>query len=62
MSKPPSTTPHSDTNGVHRDERPNTDVAAEIGQDPADLAEAQDKAVGRPPYADEPASGDDRTN
>jgi hypothetical protein len=32
MSKPPPSTPHSDMDGIHQDERPNTEVAAELGQ------------------------------
>ncbi|MFN3943517.1 MAG: hypothetical protein ACK4K7_01140 [Allosphingosinicella sp.] len=53
MSKPPKTPPHSDLDGVHEDERRNTDVATEIGQDTSDLARAQKESIARPEYRDE---------
>ncbi len=60
MTKPPKTPPNSDIDGVHEDEARNTDVAAAIGQDGADLERARKENVGRPPYSDE-KSRDDRT-
>jgi hypothetical protein len=48
MSKPPRSTPHSDIDGVHQNERPNVDVAADLGQAAGVLANAKDKATARP--------------
>ena len=57
MSKPPPSTPHSDFDGVHRDERPNVESANDAGQDSGDVARAQEESVGRPePNDDRPAS------
>jgi hypothetical protein len=53
MSKPPKSPPHSDLSGVHEDERRNTEVAAELGQDTGDLARAREESIGRPRYRDE---------
>ncbi len=61
MTKPPKTPPHSDINGVHADERPNTEVAAERGEGAADLKRAKDKSVARPDYASEGEGADDRS-
>ena len=36
MSKPPQTTPHSDLDGVHEDEKPNVGAALESGEDAGD--------------------------
>lgn len=60
MPKPPRSTPHSDINGVHQDERPNVDTANEAGQDSADLARAAEETVARPPYSDDESAADDR--
>lgn len=62
MSKPPKTTPHSDLDGVHEDERSNIDSANEAGQDASDLAHAQKHSVGRPPYSEDKKSRDDRAS
>jgi hypothetical protein len=60
VAKPPQAKPHSDMDGVHQDERRNTDVAAELDQGAADLAEAKAESVGRPPSGDDLKSRDDR--
>jgi len=51
--KPPPSTPHSDLDGVHQDEEPNTEVAARRGESGGDLKRAHDENQGRPPYSDE---------
>lgn len=61
MTKPPPSTPHSDIDGIHKDEKRNTDTATELGQTAADLANVQDQKVAKPPYSDEPENRDDRT-
>lgn len=61
VPKPPKTTPHSDLDGVHEDERGNVETAAEAGQDSGDLETAKKEAKGRPPYSDDQGKGDDRT-
>jgi hypothetical protein len=53
MAKPPESTPHSDLDGVHQDEAPNTDVAAARGESADTLKRAHEENQGRPPYADE---------
>ena len=53
MAKPPEATPHSDIDGVHRDEARNTDVAAERGESGAELKRAHDESQARPPYAED---------
>ena len=59
MAKPPPSTPHSDLDGVHRDERPNIETANEAGQDSGDVARAKEESVARPEAADDrPASED----
>jgi hypothetical protein len=60
MPKPPKATPHSDIDGVHEGERPNTDVAAELGQGAEDLKRARDGNVARPPYSDDEENKDNR--
>ena len=60
MSRPPKATPHSDIDGVHQDERRNTDVAAERGEGAEDLKRAKEESVGRPGYADDRPGRDDR--
>lgn len=59
MPKPPPATPHPDINGVHRDERRHTDVAAERGESAAELDKAKRKSIGRPPPSDPAPSGGD---
>jgi hypothetical protein len=48
VPKPPRAGPNSDIHGVHQDDRPNVEVAAELNQGAADLAEAKRRSVGRP--------------
>ena len=57
MPKPPESTPHSDLDGIHQDERPNVETAIAAGQDSADLERAHRESAGRPPYSEE---GEDR--
>ena len=61
MSQPPKSTPHSDLEGVHRDEKPNVDSAREAGEGAEDLARAGREAVGRPPHTDEGSGTEDRS-
>lgn len=48
MTKPPKTTPHSDIDGVHQDEKRNTDVAAALKQSSGNVAHARRESKGRP--------------
>lgn len=57
MPKPPQTTPHSDLDGVHRDEKRNVDSANDAGQDASDLQRASEESVGRPDYAEDAGHG-----
>lgn len=52
MSKPPPSGPHSDIDGVHRDERPNVETAIESGQTAANLGLARAAGKGYPNYVD----------
>jgi hypothetical protein len=61
VTKPPKSTPHSDIDGIHQDERRNVDTAVETGQDSADLERAGEESVGRPPHSDDGEGLDDRT-
>jgi hypothetical protein len=61
MSKPPAATPHSDIDGVHKDEKRNVDSANASGQTSEDLAKAHREAAARPYYAEE-ESEDDRSS
>lgn len=61
MAKPPKATPHSDIDGVHKDEKQNTDTARELGEGAADLARAKDNDAARPPSSDDVANREDRT-
>ena len=61
MSRPPKSTPHSDIEGVHRDERPNVETAVETGQDGEDLARAHEENAARPDYSDDVKNKDDRS-
>ena len=61
MPKPPKTTPHSDIDGVHRDEVRNTDRAAEVSEGAEKLARAKDESVGRPEYSDDRKNLEDRS-
>ncbi|MGA9582273.1 MAG: hypothetical protein WBR13_09935 [Allosphingosinicella sp.] len=62
MSKPPKSTPHSDIDGVHRDEKPNVETAVEAGQDNEDLARASRESVGRPDHSEDVKNKDDRSS
>jgi hypothetical protein len=53
LSKPPKSTPHSDIDGVHQDERPNVDGAIDAGEDTRDLGLAHEESAGRPRYSDD---------
>lgn len=53
MAQPPKSTPHSDIDGVHQDEKPNVESAIEAGETTADLALARDLSRGKPPHTDE---------
>ena len=53
MPKPPKSTPHSDIDGVHEDEEPNTVTAQRTGETTADLKLARDEAKGKPRHSDE---------
>jgi hypothetical protein len=62
MSQPPQSTPHSDIEGVHRDEKPNVESAVEAGQGTEDLARASDEAAARPDHAEDVKNKDDRSS
>jgi len=53
VAKPPPSTPHSDIDGVHQDEKKNTDTAQETGETAANLELARAEAKGKPPYTEE---------
>ncbi|WP_167737496.1 hypothetical protein [Sphingomonas parva] len=57
MPKPPEATPHSDIDGIHRDEKKNIDSANEAGQDSSDLQKAHEESAARPPYSDDKGGG-----
>ena len=61
MTKPPKSTPHSDIDGVHRDEKPNVESAIEAGQDTEDLARAAKENAARPEHSDDVKNRDDRS-
>jgi hypothetical protein len=61
MSRPPQSTPHSDIDGVHRDEKPNVETAVATGQGTETLARARDEAAAKPDYADDVENRDDRS-
>ncbi len=61
MAKPPKATPHSDIDGIHRDEVRNTDVAAARGESAEELQEAREENIARPEYVDDKKNADDRT-
>ncbi len=61
MSQPPKSTPHSDIDGVHRDERPNVESAIEAKQGTENLALARDEAAAKPDYAEDVKNRDDRS-
>lgn len=57
MSKPPSTPPSSDIDGVRQDKKSPPVAARKAGQTAADLKRAKDQARARPDYSGE--RGDD---
>ena len=61
VTKPPKSTPHSDIDGVHRDEKPNVESAVEAGQDGEDLALAARENAARPDYSNDVKNRDDRS-
>jgi hypothetical protein len=61
VPKPPTSTPHSDIDGVHRDERPNVETANEAGQDSGTVAKDQKRSVGYPDYTDDQPEREDRS-
>jgi hypothetical protein len=61
MAQPPKSTPHSDIDGVHAQERRNTDVASELGNSAEDLKKSREGNSARPPYSDDKENVDDRT-
>jgi hypothetical protein len=60
VPKPPASPPSSDLDGVHQDERKNTDSARRAGEGTEDLARARDEAAARPDF-DQKRSRDDRS-
>ncbi len=61
MTKPPKSTPHSDIDGVHRDEKPNVESAVEAGQDSEDLELAAKEDAARPDHLEDVKNRDDRS-
>ena len=61
MPNPPKSTPHSDLEGVHRDEKTNIETAIEAGQDAGTLADVQEQSHGRPDYVDDQPGREDRS-
>ncbi len=61
MPKPPKSTPHSDIDGVHRDEVRNSELAADRGESAETLDRANRKDAARPEYSDDQKNKDDRT-
>jgi hypothetical protein len=61
VPKPPESTPHSDIDGVHRDEKPNVESAIEAGQDAEDLALAAKEDSARPDHCEDVKNRDDRS-
>jgi hypothetical protein len=61
VTKPPESTPHSDIDGVHRDEKPNVESAVEAGQGGEDLERAGKEDAARPDYSDDVKNRDDRS-
>ena len=57
MAKPPKSTPHSDIDGVHQDEKPNYVTAQETGETTADLELARKESVARPAHNDDEEDG-----
>jgi hypothetical protein len=62
VPKPPQSTPHSDLEGVHQDEKRNVDSANDAGEDSGDLEQAHRRSEGRPPYTDDQPDREDRSH
>ncbi len=62
MPKPPQSTPHSDIDGVHQDEKPNTEVAAKLGQSAKTLQDVGKERVAKPPIGGGVKNRDNRTS
>ena len=62
MAKPPKASPHSDIDGIHQDEKRNTDTAADLGESAGSLDRAQKETTARPVYTDDKGNKDDRTS
>ncbi len=60
MAKPPKSTPHSDIDGVHRDEVRNTDLAADRGESAGTVKRAKDNNAARPDQNHDQPNRDDR--
>jgi len=61
VNQPPKSPPHSDMDGVRRDERPNVESAVEAGQGTEDLARAARENAARPNYSEDLQNKDDRS-
>jgi hypothetical protein len=61
VSQPPKSTPRSDLDGVHRDEKSNVESAVGAGQGTESLALARDEAAARPDYVEDVKNRDDRS-
>jgi hypothetical protein len=61
VTQPPKSTPHSDIDGVHKDEKPNVESAVKAGQGTDDLARAGKENAARPDYSDDVKNKDDRS-
>ena len=61
MSHPPKSTPHSDLDGVRRDQKPKVESAIEAGQGPEALAHARDESAARPDPPEDVKNRDDRS-
>lgn len=62
MTKPTKETPHSDIDGIRRDDEPAVKAANRAGQTTADLERAEDLSTGRPDRSDSLEGDDDRTD
>jgi hypothetical protein len=61
VTRPPKSTPHSDIDGVRRDEKPRIESALEAEQGTEDLARAARESVARPDHSDDVRNRDDRS-
>jgi hypothetical protein len=58
VPKPPESTPHSDIDGVRKDQGRKAANARDAGEDSADLERAHRDSAGRPPYSEEGKGSD----